>query len=470
MAMWQPIRGLQEPIPIRTFKGAYKNDDDGFALADGYAQDMRNISSQYFPALSLRPPFGALGASLGSRVTGLNVWQGQELSAVANGVWSRWNGSAWQGISGGTGLSTSADCSFANFKGNLSGVNLIMANGVDPVKRYDGTTVQNLANAPAGLNFIEQHDNRLYGAVGNTIYYSALSKADDWSTAKDAGQIVLETNNGQQIVGLKSGSQHLTVYKRSSIHELFGTGPSNFRLIEVASDVGAYSNKAITVVSGVQYFISNRIYRYSGGSAPDWSFSKPIQKYLDGINQSAISKCVAGNNGKNVYFAIPYGTAADCNMVLEYDTTYGVWYVWDNMTVTQFARIANNWYFGDINGGVYQWGTGTGDNGTPTPWKWVSPPYSAPNLARRMNWYNMWFVVDLPAGSTLNVYISKLSSGDTDWQLVKSLTAQSTIQNSRLVVPLASFANSNFLRVKLEGTGPFRLFEFDRQMRIMPMR
>jgi hypothetical protein len=470
VAYWKPIRGVMEPIPIRQFKGVYKNDDDGFALADGFAQDMRNISSQYFPALSLRPGFSMLGSNLGGRVTGLSSWQNTELNAVANGIFSKWNGTSWVGISGGTGLSTSADCSFANFKGNLSAVNLIMANGVDPVKRYDGSTVQNLANAPANLNYIVQHDNRLYGAVGNTIYFSALSKADDWSTAKDAGQIVLETNNGQQIIGLRSGNQHVTVFKNSSIHELFGTGPNNYRLIEVAADIGAYSNKAITVVSGVMYFISNKIYQYSGGSQPDWTFSKPVQNYINGINPAAVSKCVAGNNGKNVYFAIPYGTATECNMILEYDTQYGVWYIWDNVAPTQFTRILDKWYMGDSNGNVYQMGTGNTDNGVATAWKWVSPPYGAQNLTRRNNWYNMWLLVDLPAGSTLNVSLSKLSSGDSDWTLVKSITAQNGIQNARVIIPLASVAMSNFIRIKLDGTGFFRIFELDRQMRQMPMK
>ena len=150
-----------DPIPIRLFKGVFKNDDDGFSLVEGFAQDMRNISSQYFPALSLRPGFSMLGSSLGGRTTGLGVWQNQELHGIANGVWNKLVGAAWSGVSGGTGLSLTADCSFANFRGNLSADNLIMANGIDPIKRYDGSIVQNLANAPANGNFIEQHDNRL---------------------------------------------------------------------------------------------------------------------------------------------------------------------------------------------------------------------------------------------------------------------------------------------------------------------
>lgn len=467
MVYWKPIRGLMEPIPIRQFKGVYKPDDDGFSLSEGFAQDMRNISSQNFPALSIRPGYTSLGNNLGGRVTGLLKWQETELHAIANGSWQKWTGTAWSSVA--TGLSTTADCSFANFKGNLSAINLIMANGVDPIKRYDGSTVQNLSGAPSGGNFIEQHDNRLYCAVGNTISYSALSKADDWTTAKNAGQIVLETNNGQSIVGLRAGNQHLTVFKNSSIHELYGTGPNNYRQIEVANDIGAYSNKAIVNAAGVLYFISNRIYQYNGGSRPDFEFSKPVQKYIDGINQSATNKCVAGTNGKNIYFSIPYGTATECNMILEYDTQHGVWYVWDNIAPTQFRRFGSDWYTGDTSGNVYKM-SGSSDNGSATAWKWVSPPYGSGALAKRVNWYNMWLLVDLPSGSSLNVYLSKESSGDDDWVNVKTITAQNTIQSARVIIPLATVALSNFIRVKFEGTGPFRIFEFDRQLREMPWR
>ncbi|OXM83963.1 hypothetical protein [Paenibacillus rigui] len=469
MAYWKEIRGILPPQTIRQFKGVYNSEDSGFSTPEGFAQDIRNISSQSYPALSLKPGHSLLGSNLGGRVTGLLKWQETELHAIANGVWSKWTGIAWSSVA--TGLSTSADCSFANFKGNLSAINLIMANGVDAPRRYDGTTVQVLAGAPTTGNFVEQHDNRLYMATGNTISYSALSKADDWSTPKDAGQIVLETNNGQSIIGLRGGNQHLTVFKKSSIHELFGTGPNNYRLIEVANDIGAFSNKAIINAAGVLYFISNRIYQYNGGSRPDFEFSKPVQNYISGINPNATDKCVAGTNGRNVYFGIPYGTATECNLILEYDTQQGAWYVWDNIPVTQFIKQGYSaWFSGDTNGNVFMMGTGSTDNGTATHWAWISPPYGAETLARRTNWYNMYLIVDLPPGSSLNVSLNRSANDDTQWYLVKSITPQNGIQNARIIIPLATVALSNFVRVKLDGFGPFKLYEFNRQMREMPIK
>ena len=90
------------------------------------------------------------------------------------------------------GLNASAKWSFTNFKGNFTDVSLVAANGKDPVKVYNGTTITNLANAPTGMNYVVGHENRLYGAVKNTLHYSALRKATDWSTVDESGQIVIK--------------------------------------------------------------------------------------------------------------------------------------------------------------------------------------------------------------------------------------------------------------------------------------
>lgn len=469
MAYWTQIRGVQEPIVIQKFRGVYKSDDDGFNLTEGYAQELRNVSGASFPSLSLRPGYSAIGSALGGRVTGLGVWQGSELHTVANGTWYKLVNGSWAAVTGGGGLNASADWSYTNFKGNLSAVNLLAANGVDAPRRYDGSTVQTLSGAPAGGNFIEQHGNRCYLAVENKIHYSALAKPQDWTTAKDAGTIEHETNDGQKIIGLRAGYQHLTIFKRTSIYELYGTGPSSYKLMPVAEDIGAYSNKAIVNLGGTLYFISTRLYQYGGGTRPSADFSLAVQKYVDGINKAAVDKCVAGSDGQSVYFAIPYGSATECNMVLEYDTTTGAWYVWDGFNPTQYIRMGADCYMGDTGGRVLQMG-GTTDAGSPISWKWISPPYSAGTMAKRTSWYNCWVVVDLPLGSSLSVSLSKLPSGDGDWSVVKSITAQNAIQSSRLIIPLAAYANVGFIRIKMEGTGPFRVFELDRQMREMPLR
>src|SRR5690606_34258278 len=241
--LWNGISGISDPIPIRQFNGLFIPDDDGYELNESLFVELENFSPSHFPALSVRDGYSVIG-QFGGKVLGFGAWKNQELQAVfGDGTWRKWNGTEW--IQLAFGLDTSANWSFTNFKGNLSEINLIGSNGVDPVKRYDGTAIHDLANAPAGAKYITTHSNRVYCAVDNYIRFSALNKPEDWTTANDAGEIQVNTTDGESISGLGAGIGHLTVFKPSSLFELYGKGPQSYSLEQIATDLGAINNKSI---------------------------------------------------------------------------------------------------------------------------------------------------------------------------------------------------------------------------------
>ena len=470
MALWKAIKGVLNPISIREFKGVNKL--DAFSISDGQFTSIKNMTASKYPAMTIRPGTLNIGANLTATILGLGVWKNEELHVIDdNGNWVKLLGDGNWGTTLESGLSAGDMWSFCNFKGNLSDINLIGANGSDPIKRYDGTNVSDLSGAPAGGNFIEQHDNRLYCAVENTVHFSALSKADDWTTVDDSGQIVAETQDGEEINGLKAGPGHLIVFKPHAIFELYGTGPINYDLTPVSEKIGCVSNASAVMVGGVLYFLSHRgIERYSGGLSPDNDFCLPVQWYLNNINATNRHKSCAGTDGKNLYMAIPLLTATEPSHILEYDTTFNVWYVWEMGNYPRiFTNFKEDFYYGDSAGQVHKFGGAT-DAGTAVSWHAISKPFGAGNLAQRRQWYNMWFVVDLPVGSTLNTYLSADAEGDSSWKLVKSLTAQSSIQDTRVIIPVNTVANANWIRYKLSGTGPCTVHEVIRQERILPWR
>jgi hypothetical protein len=459
---WAPM-GVLSPQSIRQFKG--ENTLDAFSIEKTYGTRAQNVTGSEFPGMSTRPGNTAVGTVRSGRILGLGVWKDNELHAIANGTWSRYTSGAWSDIA--TGLNTSAPWSFCNFQGNLAGINLLAANGVDPIKRWDGTSVSSLTDAPSNGNYIDQHDNRVYAAEGNTVHFSALRKADDWTTVDDAGTIVVETNNGETINGMKAGSRHLMVFKPSSIHELWGTGPLNYQMTTVASDIGLLSNQCVTVIQGIPHWMdTNGIYRY-GGSRPTKDFSLPVKAYIDGLNKNVKEKACAGTDGKNLYVGIPYDTATDPDTILEYNNDFQLWTVWKSLSPLHFAQMSGNWYFGDTAGYVRQIG-GTTDNGTAITYDWVSAPFGGGSLAQKLQWYRMWYVCDVPAGSTMNVYLSPSAEGDSDWVLVKAIAAND-LQSGRVIIPVDTVANANWVRVRLTGTGPMKVTELDYQLRELPM-
>ncbi|UKS25024.1 hypothetical protein LOZ80_25950 [Paenibacillus sp. HWE-109] len=468
MNKFPPIKN-RPPIVQRVFKGINKLDP--FSIRDDEASDMSNISSAKYPALSVRPGFSLLGSAMPATINGLAAWKDSELHAVSNGTWYKYTGGVWTST-GATGLNAAASYSFTNFKGNLSDISLIAANGVDPVKVYTGSSVSNLATAPSGLKFIEQYADRLWGVVGNELKFTAYRKANDWTTAAgddaDSGFIVCETPTGENISGIVAGINHVTVFKPNSIHEVFGYAPSDYRLVPVTYEVGVMNNNCSVVFNNVMFILHRTgIYKYQGGVMPSRSFSEPVQWYIDNMNVAASSLATLGTDGNKLYVSIPMNSSTYNDTNLVYDPQYDMWTVWNGYTASRFAKMSADMYISNNDGTVRKVG-GLTDNGAPITWNRVSKPFSGGSMSQRIRWYRMFIVIDVPAGSSINIYVSRSSTGDSDWFQVGN-TITGTLQSVRIPLNMGALAMGNWLRVKFSGTGPVIINEWAREEDSMPL-
>jgi hypothetical protein len=462
---WSGLEGAMEPTSIRFFKGVNKLDK--FSIADEYSPSSKNVTSANYPRLSVRSGWSMVGTTLGltGLMTGMFVWKEKELHTVKNGTWRKWNGTNW--IIGPTSLSTTAEWSTCNFKGSYTDFTLLAVNGVDTPRKYDGTTWSTLAGVPAEAKFIDQHDNRVYYAKGNTIAYSALRKAEDWTTVEEAGEIVIEEQSGD-IVGIKAGTGHVVVFFPNAIYELWGNRPANFQMQPVSDVVGAVSNKAIVNIRGTIYFVDREaIYRYSGSTSPTEKFAIPVEYYIQNINPAYRHLVAAGTDGKNLYISLPLGTATQNNVVLEYSPDYDIWNVWEDINATHFAEVGTDWFAASNAGPVMKMGGAVQDGTVPISWRWESKPFAGGSMAQQLRWYKLWYAANVPAGSTLNVYLSK-SADLNDWQLVKSV-ASTALQTGRINLSVANLVDAHWLRIKFEGTGPCDIHEITRQQRQLPL-
>jgi hypothetical protein len=456
---WQDM-GLLTPTTIRAFKGA--NTLDPFSIDPSFATRMKNLTGDG-TSMTVRPGTTTIGSALPTAIQGIGLWKDSEIHAIAGGVWYKLQGTTW--VSMKTGLSTTAKMSFCNFKGDLSQISLIAANGSGSFY-YDGTAVQTLGGIPAGANFVDQHDNRVYAAKENSVLFSALRKSQDWTTVDEAGEIVIETDDGELINGIKGGHRHLMVFKQSSFLELWGTGPLNYTLQTISKDIGLLNNSAIATVEGTPFWAdANAIYNY-GGSVPRKDFSLPVKGYMDDMNKLQTAKVCAGANKNSFYLAIPSSSATDPDTILEYDTIFQVWYVWRDISPLAIFDFQNTLHMGDAGGRILKFG-GTLDNNAAINWEWVSPPIGSGSYAQRSQWYRMWYVLDVPAGSTANFYLSNEAQGE-NWTLVKSIVG-ANLQSGRIIIPLDTVANANWVRVRVTGNGPVTINEFDYQRRSLPM-
>lgn len=462
---WGALSGLQEPVIIRQFDGI--NELNSFSIKDSHATRNKNLTTSQYPALSVRKGGTVVSSPTTAEIDGMAV-RGTELHIIAGGTWYRLSGT-WATIK--TGLNTTKKWSFVNFQGGFTTNCLIATNGTDAAMKYDGTSVTTLANAPVGSNFVTTHDNRVYLAEKNVVHYSALRKAEDWNTVDDSGQIVVETADGKDITGLIAGSGRLTVFKQNSIHELFGNNPGNYTMKIVVDNLGCPTGNAAQVVDGVIYFLGNdAVYRYSGGALPASDFSMQVKETLAKINKAASDQSVSWQIGKKYYLAIPTGANTNPDTILEFDVDFNTWNIWSfPFPVTASGAILNDvTYIGSSNGTIYKLdGSATTDNGTAIAWEWVSKPFTFSSMAAKSRWYRMWVIADIPSGATLNAYVSTDEDGE-NWTNVKSITSNANVQAKEISIPTTLANNSNWVRIRLEGTGQVVVYEVSRQERIFP--
>ncbi len=461
---WSDIVGIQSPQTIRQFTGI--NTLDPFSIDDNTMVKNKNISTDKFPTASTRKGYTALSTTTGE-TTGLGVWKETELQAISGGVWRKWTGSVWTTIA--SGLNTTAKWTFSNFKGNFADVSLIGANGIDPVKVYNGTTLTNLANAPAGMNYVVGHDNRLYGAVKNALHYSALRLPTDWNTVDQSGQLVIENNGGENITSVLNGTGKIVVFMNHSMHELYGTGPKNYRLQLISDEIGCVNHHSAVNLGGTMFFLSHDgLYQYGGGAIPSKVFSLPVQNIIDRVNAQAWSKVVAGTDGERYYISLPIDGATTPNITLEYDPKFQTWNIWDfGFVPSSYAKIEETMYVGSLTNKVVKMG-GTTNDGVAIPFLMETKPFSHSSLAAENRLYRLWVVADVPVGSTLTVSISN-DDNDNSWTVVQTIQANANVQASRIPIPVNQAFFHQWVRVKLEGTGPVTIHEITRQERTFRM-
>jgi len=390
----------------------------------------------------------------------MGVWKGIELHAVFNdGTWRKWTGSAWATLA--SGLNTSAEWSFTNFQGNQADICLFGTNGVNGLRKYDGTSVVTFGDAPTNINFITTYSNRLWGGSGKELHACALDQPDKWQlfggTGEDSYVKDMESTRGENINMLSGGLSKLIIGMPNSLHELYGGLPADFTTRLVTEDTGVSSNQGAFVQDAVMQFIhKNGIYEYvSGGMSPDRSFSDLVKGYL-----KTISSSTAGTDGKKFYFLVEPGK------MLVYDPRLKTWVVYRGLDPTCFVVFQNQLYMGDTQGRVLRM-EGTTDAGAAISWYAVTKPFTSGSVAQKSRWLKMFTFWELAAGSTLRIYLSPTADGN-DWELMQTVTGAGN-QIQRIIIPVDKFTLANMVRIRFEGTGWARMHEITRKVRHLPL-
>ena len=230
---------------------------------------------------------------------------------------------------------------------------LILVNGTDSNRKWDGTTAGTLTADPGTLGMVTVHKNRMWGAGNNAnpsrLFYSRANNADDW-TGAGSGTIDINPDDGDGITGLASHKGELFVFKgpyKGSIHRVAGGAPSEFSVIPFVKGLGAIWHNTIFYYRDDIGFMSqdgsihslNATAAY--GDFAEAALSRPITTWIrEHVNFGRLKHAWAAHWPEMglVLFTVAIDASTNNNCVLAMDYRFGETTVSEHTVSTRWAK------------------------------------------------------------------------------------------------------------------------------------
>lgn len=438
------------------------------SLIDGFGWDFES-----FPALQVRLGRTAFGTA-GSGVTRLltNFGNTHLVRAVGSDLQYNSSGSNWTIMAGSF---SDKDWDSANF--DINGPALILSNGTDTPRYWNGSTLTTNSAMPKG-KYVAADNRRVYtaGISGelDSVYYCAFQDALDWTTVENSGIVQFYTANGGAITALHAFEGQIYAFKKDAFCLIFHTGDSRVthRLVEASNDIGCVSYKTVVELGPYLFWLGfNQVYICSGGSAQ--AIGEGVKTFLETINYAAAENACAWSDGTRYYLCIPTGNSTQPDTCLVYDYQFKKWLPYSNdIGGMRFGAILNNVPYGGFNSGqTYRMNNGVTDAGVAIPWEVASRPFDDGIKEAEKELYAMHLLGLFPSGTAMNVEVSTTEPGGTSYPIsYDPSTSSDYTQSKNMIVPLDTVPLCNYYSYKLSGTGPATIQEIQRYSRLHPVQ
>lgn len=216
--------------------------------------------------------------------------------------------------------------------------------------------------------FFETYTPRFIELNNNQLFMAGFSAAPSttWFSETGEPEVILEnsffetrTNDGDVITGIKQFQNQLVIFKQRSFHKLIGSQESNYQLVEITTEYGCLSNKAIVEFNNRLLFLDKEgVVEFNGAS---WNvISTAVEDTFRTMNISAaLHKAVAVHyiERNQVWFGIPVGASTENNLTVVYDYLLDAWTFIEGFNPSAFAPMKQGlskrtvWY-GDYSGSI----------------------------------------------------------------------------------------------------------------------
>jgi hypothetical protein len=150
--------------------------------------------------------------------------------------------------------------------------------------------------------------------------------------------------DGDEITALVPQSDHLLVFKRNSIHAVYGTDPETFQVLPISRSVGTISQESVVATDLGVFFFSwpDGVFRLTPGKAPEYVFDRISPAIRDSkIPQAYASQIHLGWGNRRLWVSVPWQGSTTPRRVFVLDPTLtkqGSWMAYD-LPLTAFVEL-----------------------------------------------------------------------------------------------------------------------------------
>ena len=275
----------------------------------------------------------------------------------------------------GSGLSLGTDFSFTTLRDKL-----IIANGKDPLKKWNGVTetIEDIPDAPT-LKYIISHHNRVWGVDAENqsrVRYSNILDPEKW----DAFDFIdFNPEDGDYITAIMKYGQNLLISKQRSMALLTGNKTSNYAVSWLESEQGCSSHKAMCQADKYVAYVAQDGIRFSDLANSIVSTERVVPDW-DKINKRRLSQAAVVYWRNKLFVALPTDESLVNNVVWVYDFLRNSWSMREGWSVSTWLKF--NQYGEDIllagssvTGQLYQVDITEYDDNVPVTYTWRSKDF-----------------------------------------------------------------------------------------------
>lgn len=445
----RPNKVKEETI---TFAGGVDYSVDPLSLPETFVAKATNVDSTFAPAVQTRPGYAVTFASL-RYYSKLFVYKSALYGARDDGLF-RINSSS---VFIPPGTDTARQWSFAKF---INGSLLYFLTGMSKLQKYDGTTVTEIASAPAQQSYVAAYRNRLFtaGREDNLLHWSGLRDGDDWTSTDlytGSGKLAVETDDGETPTAIVEFAGSLILFKRNSMHKLYGDDATNFTLNQ-AFKIGCVSENSIVQIGSVLYFLApDGMYAYDGGNPPV-KISQPIQPYIESMSVASAKTHSAGTDGRFLYLSLTLATNVYPSQGFKYDTQSGRWWEMSIAPTTYFLNDQT------LNFALYNQGImrreGLTDPSGMIPFELRTRTFGAGDETVRKGLHRIYAIVDVDPNASLDISYALGAEGEVWTPVYTTTNGTGQAQSLRIPVIIPAQRGPNYwYRIRFVGLGRVRI-------------